>query len=86
MKKEIRKSCVGCNDYEPVGEGFGLCLMDEIPVTVIADYQPTKNHLRCQTAYRMQSEGWCDDCQEDVKKCIRQSMCEGYRRINEKTD
>ena len=83
MKKDIKESCIRCDKYENIGEGFGLCVMDEIPVTVIADYKPTKNHLRCKTAYKMQSEGWCDDCIEDVSKCIKNGKCEGHKIYDE---
>ena len=85
MKDNVKESCQNCDNYEYLGEGFGLCKMDAIPVTVTADYQPTKNYLRCKTAYYMQSKGWCDDCAEDINTCIKQGKCEGHRRYDENT-
>ena len=105
------EKCIKCENYEPVSDGYGLCMRDAIGVMVISDYEPTKNYAYCEednkkaesilgnmkygqmsyqkdtkTAYQMQKEGWCDDCCENVAKCIEQSQCEGYRRYNEDTN
>ena len=45
MKK---KHCVRCEHYIGIADGYGMCNKDELPVTVIADYEPTKNFLQCE--------------------------------------
>lgn len=104
--------CRKCEHFERVGDGYGMCTEETIPILVVDDYEPTDKYLQCQkrkrnttgrllsgmcygqmayqkdtkTAYQMQNEGWCDDCDEDINKCIKQSQCEGYRRYNENTN
>lgn len=80
--------CEKCDYYESVGDGFGMCKVEPIPVMVMEDGKPTKNYIQCKkkTAYHMQHEGWCDDCGEDINKCIKQGKCEGYRRYDEDTE
>ena len=101
--------CRKCECYENIGDGYGMCTKEAIPILVVDNYEPTEYFMSCQkrkeetarrvlsnmsygqmayqqerkTAYQMQSEGWCDDCDYDVTKCIKQSQCEGYRRHNE---
>lgn len=41
--------CRQCEHYEPVGEGFGLCMRDAIGVMVISDYEKTKNYMHCRS-------------------------------------
>ena len=85
--KIMADNCMQCEHFEPLYDGFGLCVMDEIPVTVLADYVPTKNYMRCKTKpSKMKEDGWCNDCDGDVKICESQNECEGYRRFNENTN
>ena len=83
------KNCIRCEHFEPVGDGFGLCVEDALPVTVYADYEPTKNYLKClkdKSVKQMWNDGWCKDCSGDPKICNEQKECEGYRRFNENTN
>lgn len=42
------KSCVQCEYYQSIYDGYGMCMKDALPVSVLADYKPTKNFLQCQ--------------------------------------
>ena len=42
------EKCIRCKHYEPVGDGYGLCMRDAIGITVVADYEPTKNYNHCE--------------------------------------
>lgn len=41
------KDCRQCEHYEPISDGYGLCMKDAIGVMVVDDYQPTKNFMHC---------------------------------------
>lgn len=74
----MRDSCIGCEHYEPVGEGYGLCVMDAIPVSVMADYEPTKNHLRCQIGETNNNDSYGEMAYQNDEKSPQQMEREGW--------
>ena len=47
--------CRRCEHYENIGDGYGLCTKDAIPVMVVADYEPTKNFKHCEKKLELSS-------------------------------
>ena len=45
MKK--MKDCEHCDDCVPCGEGDFICIREEKPKVIIADYEPTEFYGRC---------------------------------------
>ena len=45
MKK--LKDCEHCDDCVPCGEGDFICIREEKPKVIIADYEPTEFYGRC---------------------------------------
>lgn len=39
--------CEACHYFERIGDGHAMCMKDAIPVVVLADYERTKNYLKC---------------------------------------
>lgn len=68
------------DDYEPT-KNYNYCERGKTEMATA--YGEMAYQKESKTAYQMQHEGWCDDCTEDVRKCIKQSRCEGYRRYHE---
>lgn len=78
------------DDYEHT-KNYAHCEKDkaEIKANMILSgmtYGQMAYQRDVKTAYEMQQEGWCDDCEHNIAECIEQSCCEGYRRYNEKTN
>ena len=42
------EKCIKCVHYEPVYDGYGLCMRNAVGVMVVADYEPTKNYNHCE--------------------------------------
>ena len=47
--------CIKCDDYEPIADGYGVCMRNSIAITVIADYEPTKNYNHCEKKQELSS-------------------------------
>lgn len=40
--------CKTCEYLERVGDGYGMCTKETIPIMVINNYEPTKNYNHCE--------------------------------------
>lgn len=40
--------CIKCEHCNCVADGYYLCMKDAIPITVIDNYQPSKNYAYCK--------------------------------------
>lgn len=71
------KHCAQCEDYLPIHDGYGMCNKDALPVTVIADYEPTKNFLQCQNESDV-TERYGEMAYQTDEKTPLQMMNEGW--------
>lgn len=74
------KLCVQCEHYEPIADGCGMCARDALPVTVLCDYEPTKNFLHCKNEVQMKNKYGEMAYQVDEKtpqEMLEEGWCDG---------
>ena len=68
--------CKECDYLERVGDGYGMCTKEVIPIMVINNYEPTEHYLMCQK------------CIENIANRVVSNMSYGqmsYQKDNFKT-
>lgn len=73
----MKKHCAQCEHYLPIYDGCGLCNKDALPVTVLCDYEPTKNFLQCQRE-KPNADKYGDMAYQVDEKTPKQMQEEGW--------
>lgn len=72
------EKCIKCEHYEPVYDGYGLCMRDAIGVMVVADYKPTKNCNHCEKGKLELSSVYGEMAYQRETKTAYQMQHEGW--------